>query len=764
MKFEPISKLTACILFLVQLVHSASIISTFEKTTSEENLIDSLGFMDDELLVLKKNELKSLNRFLNATLQVIPPIKSSATNNLSSDLEFTSLGEVSTPNMFLAGCMDSTIVLYSKNLTSNQIEFRHRAKIGNVLSPVFSISPVFQTNFYMALTESGVHQFQIVGEQIMNITYLTQLTNETNSTTFKKLVVSRYGSMYYLLFEASGKAVYVIDFITTTLRFTFDRFRGVNFFMVGQVYMSGTAIDLSVKQSFFGILALSGKVIIYNHQTNSVNQIADSGLQTPLEIIHMKLTLYYVVVGSEKLAMNQLFTQNFVPVPQDPRFFKLSSARAVFEDSISLVSSDSKLIYLLVDDACPQGCSTCSRLNGKRICNGCLEGYSLSADQLYCENSKCPSYSNTYEYLDQCVPSCPSGFAPSFQQCKVCSSNCRTCYYPGYSSSCTLCEGSKVLTTSGTCEESCPKGQFEGAITKACRNCHDNCYECTGREACTRCDESVILNKTSGMCEPVCPQLTYFDNFTKSCVSCHQNCEECFGSKITQCLWCNPGFGLYLSQCLKDCPNSYYLSFAERKCLKCTPNCASCFQTGVCYECEAGYFLDAENGLCMKSCPISSGGFVESSEFSEYIESSEFTGSSGSSGRFVVSQSYKCLRCSMYCKKCSEFACEECEEETELFQGKCWIKGEAFSIKALIGCYSAIVLMFFGSIFYVWRRARVENRSALLDIEMKKHEVKKEDGVKSEEGERKDGEGDERKQNNPDISRSSFNDDSLAKL
>lgn len=188
-------------------------------------------------------------------------------------------------------------------------------------------------------------------------------------------------------------------------------------------------------------------------------------------------------------------------------------------------------------DAIPAKC-TAAAINGftsastrsQLTCSSCLAGTLLSAGT--------------------CVEACPAGTmaAVNGTSCIACDSSCSSC--SGTSTYCTACANLDQFSLNGTCVASCPMGFFS-STNATCLACHPDCATCGPTfDTCLTCPSTRPVLSSSGTCLQTCSSNQYFDHPTGSCVACSSSCETCSGNGSGDCLSCGSTATLSSGNCV----------------------------------------------------------------------------------------------------------------------------------------------------------------------------------------------------------------------
>lgn len=249
-------------------------------------------------------------------------------------------------------------------------------------------------------------------------------------------------------------------------------------------------------------------------------------------------------------------------------------------DSGYVLSDNSSYICVKCDASCTTcsgsteyDCLACSDPNSAISDQGnciCLEGYSLSSDNLTCVQEKCPA--------------CDPGFYSQSCSCLECSENCSEC--TDYET-CTACKDPEMLIVNNSCECPedfisqnglcfCPDHQYKS--DNSCVSCPKGCDECIGEENCLKASSGYYLDS----------EVAY---------PCHPTCLECNGPDSNNCTSCFPSQQHKNSSCL--CLSSQY--FHKNSCVSCGSNCKKCSSDGNCELCNSSYTLDSSLNCQKKS-------------------------------------------------------------------------------------------------------------------------------------------------------------------
>eukprot|EP01135_Chromosphaera_perkinsii_P004315 Nk52_evm7s277 gene=Nk52_evmTU7s277 len=219
---------------------------------------------------------------------------------------------------------------------------------------------------------------------------------------------------------------------------------------------------------------------------------------------------------------------------------------------------------------------------------------------------------------------CPPGQYCEILRCHYCSDNCVKCKD---SKHCEECEPGWILKDNACVKKPvvCPDGKYwDGSC---CKDCDKSCATCSGdATTCTSCTGPKVLK--DGKCEDCGPR-TYYDPSSNSCKDCGENCKEC--SDCDHCITCDPGFVEKNGKCVekpKNCPAGKYWDGSKGYVLKdgkcdikpkncpagqywdgsccknCGDNCSKCTDADTCTKCSKGYVLkDGKCDIKPKNCP-----------------------------------------------------------------------------------------------------------------------------------------------------------------
>mmetsp|Transcript_18050 Transcript_18050/g.13087 ORF Transcript_18050/g.13087 Transcript_18050/m.13087 type:complete len:139 (-) Transcript_18050:2889-3305(-) len=122
-------------------------------------------------------------------------------------------------------------------------------------------------------------------------------------------------------------------------------------------------------------------------------------------------------------------------------------------------------------------------------------------------------------------------------------------------------------------EKECPLRYFYNARKVLCEQCDENCLECTGPRACTKCERHSKTVEKNGK------------------IICRRKCFE--DGEV----WDDQN-----SKCIKDgCPDGQYLN-DSMQCSNCSYGCKKCSENNTCDTCNSD-FVKTAYGQCVKDCP-----------------------------------------------------------------------------------------------------------------------------------------------------------------
>ena len=343
-----------------------------------------------------------------------------------------------------------------------------------------------------------------------------------------------------------------------------------------------------------------------------------------------------------------------------------------------------------------KNCKECSNTD---VCDECMDGFKLYEGKCY---SKCPS--STYEQGKECLN---------------CNIKCAECVSED---NCTYCNETFYLQNN-MCNETCANGYFKNDKLRTCDKCGDSerCIKCDllNKNICLQCKSGFKLKE--GSCVDNCEEgfiVLENSNGYYECVQCDdKNCLLCSTEDSSICLQCKQEFFLFelgkTTNCLNECPSGYI--DVESKCTKCTNSlcekcersnldiCTSCISPyllssdeyiydsnnnkstnnlyGKCIEnCEIGYVLDQETGMCNK-CNVENCNNCSISDLSKCIDCKNdlflYQGEclDKCPEGYVANSSDECIKCSSdNCKLCSITnldMCYECQKGF-LLKGTCY--------------------------------------------------------------------------------------------
>ena len=271
---------------------------------------------------------------------------------------------------------------------------------------------------------------------------------------------------------------------------------------------------------------------------------------------------------------------------------------------------------------CPAYCDECV---GPDNCTVCSSNSSTPP-----HNGRCPQPCSEKQYFDHSANKC---LPCSDENCLICISS---------SVSCLQCVPPNLLTPTGLCVSSCPKGLSADMELGTCVApvCHSTCLTCTGPlpDQCTSCPPHLPVLTSNGSCGlEQCPDHMFLDLSSQpplTCKHCHASCAQCHGPAHNECMSCPPGFLLSLdhqcvacppycrecettatcsvcqdgyfflpldSSCLEVCPVGHF--DLDGTCHRCGPHCNSCLVAPLCYSCEDGFVFYEPNHTCLEACP-----------------------------------------------------------------------------------------------------------------------------------------------------------------
>lgn len=559
----------------------------------------------------------------------------------------------------LAGCEESTIMLYVFGQASEGLFKADKLQLGPAEFAIVSIAQIPLTNSFLATNRNSLFKFTVLQDALVNPTELIGLRNQTGSGgSIRKIVASLVQSPIVLLIEAEGRAVYFVNTQKESVAFVLDEFRGSYFLGVGKRFVAATAIDLSVHTSYFAVAAKTGSVLIYDPRHNTINSVLGFGLPDPLEVLHAKLTRYYLVVFPGAVKFAELFSRNVQVLSTSNIEGSFSSAQLGFEDSLLLVVDATRLVDFLLDTLCPQACIYCEKFGYQRVCKLCETGYRLTGDHRMCESEKCLASEGPYLQANgSCGSACPSGEAEDFLECQKCADSCLACTAPNEPNACTFCKPPLLLTRDGSCLQVCPAGQFLFPVLNYCFFCPASCIDCDELGKCNTCSPKTKLNTTSGQCLAPCESGYYPEG--EGCGKCHQDCETCYGPKPTNCILCTEGLSHSNRQCIEKCPKSQYSNAVERRCFDCPAHCEECLSFDFCTVCANGTHLNSTTRQCQASCE-------------------------GLPDRYLDRQTNTCFSCPNKCRVCSGGTCLQCADGHDLFLSRCTPVTSIFWMKTAI--------------------------------------------------------------------------------
>jgi len=308
----------------------------------------------------------------------------------------------------------------------------------------------------------------------------------------------------------------------------------------------------------------------------------------------------------------------------------------------SLDKINDKIVRICV--RCPTGCSDCN----ENHCNKC-------------DNEKGFKMQNGI-----CVQNCQVGYYEKVIEVKgVKTTVCLRCS----DTNCEKCDAEKCSKCSSdaieyiidgylTCVNECPEKTYLDTAEKKCKQCSNNCKNCTSDQNCKECVSDYIL-LDSKTCVEECPEgLTLVNNNQTNgisvCEKCTDaNCLVCHMNDPSKCAVCKSpdenGNILILDQLTltckvaEECKDGLFRDIETGDCLPCKPECPTCSDIETCLSCKDG--KPPVDGNCETSCPVNS---VEVDDI--------------------------CVNCTdINCLKCADNldTCFECKEPLILYKGKC---------------------------------------------------------------------------------------------
>ena len=319
-------------------------------------------------------------------------------------------------------------------------------------------------------------------------------------------------------------------------------------------------------------------------------------------------------------------------------------------------------------DGAQNNCIFCydnATLNSSNYCN-CNAGYVMNNYENPCTTYPCSICFVCYSTCltcngpnaDNCL-SCNVGFFLNETNCDACNSTiCKTC--SGTADNCSSCDTSKYLinlTTSYTCDFSCPYGFYSDNLTNTCKECDSSCATCSNGSS-TDCNSCA-----SG----------YYKSSNGACLQCNSKCQSCI-VLATNCISCPPSLGtvLYLNDCISQCPNGYYNRTQDNSCQKCDSSCLQCVNQTVsdCTKCDDGLYVSGiPFGACLtcdfncKTCNISSTNCTSctSPAYLNLIDNTcENSCPDGYYKDSTNSTNPICSKCDSSCSKCSGSGSSNC--------------------------------------------------------------------------------------------------------
>lgn len=174
------------------------------------------------------------------------------------------------------------------------------------------------------------------------------------------------------------------------------------------------------------------------------------------------------------------------------------------------------------------------------ICTACLAGTWLSDGDCV---ASCPTGSVGLADSTSCESKQSAGFVSTanlhsltVSTSAACDSSCATCSLS--TTYCATCATGQYLLN-GTCTSTCGSGYFTTS-NSTCEVCHPDCATCSGSfDMCTSCPSSRPVLTSLGTCVQTCSSDEYYDNASGACASCDASCETCSGSGSGACLSCS---------------------------------------------------------------------------------------------------------------------------------------------------------------------------------------------------------------------------------
>jgi hypothetical protein len=123
-------------------------------------------------------------------------------------------------------------------------------------------------------------------------------------------------------------------------------------------------------------------------------------------------------------------------------------------------------------------------------------------------------------------------------QCDKCASKCLSCQYT--STNCISCPSNymfiKLSFDINDCQPTCPSGYF--GESSYCYVCTFPCKNCLSSSKCITCIEGTFYHASSSSCLLNCPTQSFYNYQNLTCQSCKYPCFSCDENE-TNCLSCS---------------------------------------------------------------------------------------------------------------------------------------------------------------------------------------------------------------------------------
>ena len=211
-------------------------------------------------------------------------------------------------------------------------------------------------------------------------------------------------------------------------------------------------------------------------------------------------------------------------------------------------------------------------------------------------------------------------------------------------------------------------GFYLSQKSKTCKACGTNCVKCDSDGQCLGClDANMAIQISGENCDYNCGVEEKKDELAspKRCTNCVvENCQKCNPTGL--CTECNKGFYKIIDV------NSL------ASCAQCESTCEECDTVNSCNLCkDKDHFIASDGSKCIEKCPegefeVMNNGVKMCNKCSleNCLECSDDSSCSKCAERFFLSESGKeCKSCPRSCSKCrSESLCESCVNENEYLQ------------------------------------------------------------------------------------------------